>query len=276
MYETVIETLDSSRSMLVRDIGDMMYARAESEERQLLLDEATAKNRETEKRLFVASVIVATLLIGGLFIVQLIRRKQKNKLLQFKLNMARNIHDEANPALLYAKALVKARRLDNDLEKSGSELERHIDHTMQLIRSLSHDLKSEKQYIQNDLVTKTHNTLNKLNVCGDFTFDIHENIDKKRFVSHYQFSQIMAVLNECITNTIKHASFDKINIAFSNSGNHLTITYGDNGKGWEKQYPDKGIGIINMGERIEQINGTMKIENNYPNGYEIVISCFLR
>jgi signal transduction histidine kinase len=276
MHETAMNILDSSRSILVRDIDNMMYARAETEEQQLLLADAAVRNRETERRFLLASAAIAILLIGGAFSIRYIRKRQKNKLVKFKLNMARNIHDETNPALLYAKALIKASRTGENREIATAELDSHIGYTMELIRSLSHDLKSDKQYVLNDLVTKTEQTLKKLNTGNDFTFTIQTNIDKKRFISHYQFSQLMSVLNECITNTIKHASFNKINATFINSGNKLTISYNDNGKGWEPQQEVTGIGVRNMAERIRQINGDWQIDNDYPNGYRINISGLLR
>ncbi|WP_162902901.1 sensor histidine kinase [Taibaiella koreensis] len=275
-YETAMNILDSSRSILVKDIDDMMYARAETEEQQLLLAEAAARNRQAEKRLFIAGAVIALLLITGAFMIQYTRRRQKNKLMTFKLNMARNIHDETNPALLYAKALIKASRSDGDRDAANAELESHISHTMALIRSLSHDLKSDKQYVLHDLVSTTEQTLEKLSKGGDFTANVQTSIDKKRFISHYQFSNLVSILNECITNTIKHASFEKINITFANSGNKLTVTYYDNGKGWETQRTGTGIGIRNMEERIRQINGDWQLDNNYPNGYRINISCLLR
>ncbi len=278
MYEAAMNTLDTSRSVLVKDIDDMMYARAETEEQQLLLADAAARNKKAERRFFIASAVIALLLIAGLFIIRYIRRRQKNKLVKFKLDMARNIHDETNPALLYAKALIKASRSDEDREKINAELESHLGHTMELIRSLSHDLKSDKQYVLHDLVAKTEQTLEKLNTGNDFVFNIQASIEKRRFISHYQFSQLVSVLNECMTNTIKHASFNKINVTFATSGNKLAITYNDNGKGWEtiQAAPGIGIGIRNMEERIWQLNGEWKIDNNYPDGYRIHISSLLR
>lgn len=275
LYEKAMNALDTSRTVLVRDIDDMMYARAESEERQLLLAEATARNKKAEMHLFAAGGVIALLLIAGSFIILYIRRRQRDKLVEFKLNMARNIHDETNPALLYAKALIKASRSGEDMNKVNTELDSHIGHTMALIRSLSHDLKSDKQYVVSDLVEKTKQTLEKLNTGKEFIFSIQASNDKKRFISHYQYSQLTSVLNECITNTIKHASFNKINLTFANSDNRLTITYNDNGKGWAPQ-PGNGIGIRNIEERMTQLNGAWKIDNNYPDGYRIHLSCRLR
>ncbi|MBX9449324.1 MAG: hypothetical protein KL787_06255 [Taibaiella sp.] len=141
------------------------------------------------------------------------------------MNLARSIHDEANPALLYAKTLLKAR---NESSGEKSELEKHIEHTMQLIRSLSHDLKSENQYTLSDLIQAVSESLNKLNVDGSFQEKVLAYIDKSRFLSHYQFTQLKAIMNECITNTIKHACFDEIAIRFEQKDNKLQIQYSDN------------------------------------------------
>ncbi|MDE1193366.1 MAG: hypothetical protein PW786_14665 [Arachidicoccus sp.] len=177
--------------------------------------------------------------------------------------MARNIHDETGPALLYAKTLAKSSR--NGFEKS--ELEQHIEHTMEKIRSLSHELKSNKQYTLNNLVKDLEITLKKLNYGDAFSYTIYKNIDEKHFLSHYQYSQLKAILNECITNTIRHAIFDKISIALVCKNNKLIVSYEDNGKGWQEDKSNIGIGMKNMEERISQLNGDWILHNNYPNGY---------
>lgn len=275
-YEKAMTALDTTRSILVKDIDDMMYARAKTEEQQLLLADAAARNKRAERRLVVAITLIVFLLITGGLIINYIRRRQKNKLIAFKLNMARNIHDETNPALLYARALIRTSKSGANSVQINNQLDNHIQHTMELIRSLSHDLKSDRQYVLQDLVVRTEQTLEKLNTDNNMVIDIRANIDRKRFISHYQFSQLMSVLNECITNTIKHASFNKVNVIFSHAGKNLAITYKDDGPGWETHQTDTGIGILNMEERVRQMNGEWSIDNDYPNGYSINISVQLR
>lgn len=276
LYETAMSMLDSSRTLISRDIDDMMYARAESEEQQLLLAEAELQNRIAEKKLLIGGATGSILLVCAFFFVRQLRRRQKDKLLEFKFNMARNIHDETNPALLYASALAKASRSTERGVIASTELEQHIGHIMELMRSLSHDLKSDKQYVLHDLVATMKQTLVKLNVSGDFSFDIQAGPGMKRFISHYQFSQLRSILNECITNSIKHASFDKIDLVFTSKGNRLVITYRDNGAGWPPSLQAAGIGIDNMKDRVRQLNGELEIANDYPNGYRITVSCLLR
>lgn len=269
--QAAIKVLDSSRTAITRDINDMMYARAESEERQILLDESKVQRQRSDRQLSFVLGGSGILLLSGIGLTLYFRSRQKAKFLEFKLNMARNIHDETSPALLYAKTLAKSTRIAAE----KGELEAHIEHTMGIIRSLAHDLKSDRQYTLYDLQSTITESLQKLSSGGDFSYSIRFDANKKHFISHYQFSQIRAILNECITNTIKHAEFNAIDLSFSQTNKKLTITYRDNGKGWEIK-AGSGIGIKNMEERGKMLNGDLEISNKFPEGYTIRLTVLLR
>jgi len=265
-----IELIEEFVGNSASDASDMMYARAKVEDQQIVLAEAEAKQKRTDQLLLLIGAGAVLLLLAGVSAFVIIRQRQQAKFLEFKLNLARNIHDEANPALLYAKTLAKAKRAGEGLSDK-SELELHIDHTMELIRSLAHDLKSDKQYSVADLISNIRETLGKLSIVGEFQYQIHEKVDDKRFLSHYQFSQLKAVLQECITNTLKHAAFSRIDLFFSNQKDKLNISYKDNGNGWSEQ-SSNGIGLDNMTQRIQKLNADVTIDNNYPEGYQIDLS----
>ncbi|WP_222166724.1 sensor histidine kinase [Edaphocola aurantiacus] len=265
-----IEIGEEFMSTTVTEASDMMYAMAKVEDQQIVLAEAEAKQKRTDQLLLLIGSGTVLLLLAGVSAFVIIRQRQQAKFLEFKLNLARNIHDEANPALLYAKTLAKAKRAGEGLSDK-SELEHHIDHTMELIRSLAHDLKSDKQYSVADLISNIRATLEKLSIVGEFQYQIHEKADDKRFLSHYQFSQLKAVLQECITNTLKHAEFSRIDLLFSNQKDKLNIIYKDNGSGWSEQ-SSNGIGLDNMTQRIQKLNADVTIDNHYPEGYQIDLS----
>lgn len=267
--------LDTTRRDLVNDIDDMLYARAKSEEQEILLQEAAIKSKRTAN-IIRYTILVSVLIIGSIvFLLWYMRMKQKRQFLEFKLNMARNIHDETGPALLYAKSLAKASRTGND-EGLKLELERHLDTTMATIRGLSHDLKSAELHSVSDLIKTVEQTLKKLKAVNEFKYKVENKTGTDRFISHYQFSQLKAILQECIANSIKHSEFDMIEVRFVKDNNKLTISYKDNGKGWDTQYEKDGIGMKNMEERSQQINGNLSISSHYPNGYEIILSVLLR
>lgn len=263
-----------SRAVVMMDMDHLSYIHAKAEATQLLLTQAKALQKETEKKLSAVGLSLGITLLGSLLIILILTQRQRTKFLNFKLNLARNIHDETNPALLYAKALARSHNKGDSGDKTVLEL--HIDHTMSLIRSLAHDLKSDKPHILSDLVSHTEQLLLKLNTDNTFQSKISKQLRYKQFISYYQFSQLKAILNECITNTIKHASFTTIAIDFRQKYNQLIISYRDDGEGWDTTVKSNGSGIDNIKERVHQLNGSLELNNQYPNGYCLYITVALR
>ncbi|HTG55943.1 MAG TPA: ATP-binding protein [Niabella sp.] len=263
-----------SRSIVTMDMEHLSYIHAKAEAALLLLKQAEEIQKKTERKLSAVGVSLGITLLGSLFIIIMLSLRQRAKFMNFKLNLARNIHDETNPALLYAKALARSHNKGDSAEKTV--LEQHIDHIMFLIRSLSHDLKSDKPHILSDLVSHTEQLLLKLNTDNTFQSNIIKQLRYKQFISYYQFSQLKAVLNECITNTIKHAIFNTIEVDFRQKNNQLTIRYRDDGKGWDATVKSNGIGIDNIKERIHKLNGSLELNNQYPNGYCFCLTIPLR
>ncbi|WP_028786982.1 sensor histidine kinase [Terrimonas ferruginea] len=271
-----IKLLDSSRTIATREVDEMMYAQAKTEEQDVLLAEAkaAAQRRENTIRLIVAGALL--LVTAGLLFIWRQRQRQRKKLIEFKLNMARNIHDETGPALLYAKSLAKNYRTKGYSEELTEEVEKQLDNTIAVIRGLSHDLKSTELHSVFQLIKELDGVLKKLKGVNVFTYSIDKQLKEDRFISHYQYSHLKSILHECITNSVKHSQFDKIQMSFRQENNRLQITYKDNGKGWEQGDEAKGIGLENIAERVKQMNGEYLVTNNFPEGYAIDIKVLLR
>ncbi len=260
--------LEKNNSGTTSEIDDVMYALTKVEDQQFLLADSAKKQKRSDRQLLMLGSGALLLLSGSVLVFGTVRRRQKMRFLDFKLNLARNIHDETNPALLYAKVLAKEERIGQPDKEKGA-LETHIEHTMELIRSLSHDLKSEQQFRLLDLSLEIRRLLEKLSKVSDFTYAIRETVEKKRFLSHYQYHNLKAVLQECIANSIKHAEFKHVDVGFIVDANRLTISYKDDGQGWPHDQKGKGIGLQNIQERADKLNGTVEIHNNYPSGFRI-------
>lgn len=78
------------------------------------------------------------------------------------------------------------------------------------------------------------------------------------------------ITQELLNNTIKHANADFVSINFSLHEDELTLIYEDNGKGLSIE-KKTGIGLKNIEERIQMMNGTMTIENRAQKGFNLLI-----
>jgi signal transduction histidine kinase len=86
--------------------------------------------------------------------------------------------------------------------------------------------------------------------------------------------RIFRIIQELITNIIKHAQASKASIALTNHNTTLNIIVEDNGKGFSvnKTAKVRGMGLSTVEKRIENLGGTLEIDS-YPNkGTSIIIN----
>ncbi|CAL2061758.1 ATP-binding protein [Tenacibaculum sp. 190524A05c] len=78
-------------------------------------------------------------------------------------------------------------------------------------------------------------------------------------------------LRECIQNCQKYAEASKMTINFSIHKKSVFLDVADNGKGFDTATQKKGIGLLNLQERVQDLNGTLTIESEVGKGTKIII-----
>lgn len=89
--------------------------------------------------------------------------------------------------------------------------------------------------------------------------------------------QLMRIIQEAITNTLKHGKADRIFLRCQQSTNRdetpgILIEIGDNGQGFDTEAKSVGLGIKNMRERVRFLQGELQIKSR-PG--ETIISIWL-
>jgi signal transduction histidine kinase len=79
------------------------------------------------------------------------------------------------------------------------------------------------------------------------------------------------VIRESIQNSKTHAEASAVILNFKQTKKAITLTISDNGKGFNTASKKAGIGLKNMQERIEEVNGTFSIESTSDKGTSIYI-----
>jgi signal transduction histidine kinase len=84
---------------------------------------------------------------------------------------------------------------------------------------------------------------------------------------------IFRVLQELISNIIKHAQANEITIQLIREKNEFTLMVEDNGKGFdlEKAGSQDGIGLKNIRSRVEYLNGSVSFDSAPGKGTTIVV-----
>ena len=80
------------------------------------------------------------------------------------------------------------------------------------------------------------------------------------------------VLQEAITNTIKHAEATKVEVCVLQSEDGLSMSIRDNGKGFDPTLPTSRLGLKGIKERIQKIGAEFEIYAKEGEGAELIVT----
>jgi signal transduction histidine kinase len=84
-------------------------------------------------------------------------------------------------------------------------------------------------------------------------------------------THLFRIVQEAVSNAIKHGKATQISIALSERGDKLALFVSDNGVGFPQPIPrEKGMGLRIMQSRAGMIGGTLTTENNPDGGARVV------
>lgn len=129
------------------------------------------------------------------------------------------------------------------------------------IRKFTHailPLDLEKETLEDaieDLIYKIENQTN-------IVIEISLNEFKEQQLKNNQKHILYQILQELFNNTLKYAEATLVEIQLSIIGNQLKLSYQDNGKGFDTNSINTGIGLKNIQARIDLLNGIFNIHSN--------------
>ena len=113
----------------------------------------------------------------------------------------------------------------------------------------------------------------KISGSNTITIDVIDHGLDERLENSLELT-IFRIIQELITNVIKHATATQASIHLTNHEDTLNIMIEDNGKGFNARQittKNKGMGLSTIDKRVEHLNGTMTIESEPNKGTTIII-----
>ena len=252
-----------------------------------VLSEVAAVRAEVEARVRRTFVYIGAITLAALFLVFLsgmVINIRERRLADAKLKkltqrvfdaqeeergrVARELHDGISQILVgvrYALDVTKRRLLKQD-ERAGDTLDSGIENlqtAIQEVRRISRDLRPgvlddlglgpALKALNDDFATRT-------GIETRFETVVFRNrLDQEAKIALYRIAQ------EALTNIERHASATQVSISLRGHRKGGTLRISDNGRGIEAAAADgkvnaaSGLGLRNMQERIEQLDGTLRI-----------------
>jgi two-component system sensor histidine kinase UhpB len=183
-------------------------------------------------------------------------------------NLARDLHDEIGQCLtaihMDASAILNAKRI-SDTHESAKAIDSVARHMLDMVHDMLQRLRP--------------GVLEELGL----TVALHELIDlwrqrNREISSTVQISDqlngldesvaitVYRIVQECLTNIVRHAQAHHVAIAVKRTEDALTLRIQDDGVGFRADAMQTGFGLAGMRERVEGLGGTLKIGSNPGDG----------
>jgi len=210
--------------------------------------------------------------------------KAESELLKVTVNVeerernrfSRELHDGMGPLLSTIKLYFQWLSETNDPEKikiitqkGNANIESAIQSSREIARGLSTQNLKKFGYV--DTITDFTERLNDTNkIKINFTSNTNERFDNFIETTLYRIS------TELIKNTITYAKATLVNINFNfnRAKKSIQFTYSDNGIGFDllsTENNNKGMGVMNIQQRIKSLRGKFKLKSKIGNGMNVTI-----
>jgi signal transduction histidine kinase len=179
-----------------------------------------------------------------------------------RARMARELHDQTGQAL--TSILLGLRAIEDadagEIHSRVAGLRDLVTEALQDVRRLAVDLRPTTL---DDFGVVT--AIERL--CGDvaqksgISIDFHATREGRRMPREVE-SCVYRVVQEALTNVIKHADAAHVSVLLSPGDRDLTLLVEDDGAGFEPAHvPSERLGLVGMRERVALVNGTLTVES---------------
>lgn len=180
--------------------------------------------------------------------------------------VSHEIHDNIGQTLSLARIQLNNSDNPDYLDVSDELLGKAISD----LRALSHSLNTNHIRDSGFLVA-VHTLVKQFEKTGKYQISLDDN--------HGQFDMdddkgliVFRVIQEVLNNITKHANATEIHLNLSQSDNYSEVVITDNGKGFDTaKTENKGIGLKNITDRVNLINGNVELTSEIGKGTRVKI-----
>jgi len=191
-----------------------------------------------------------------------------------RARIAGDLHDRLGSLLSTVKLHFSS--LDTAIEENESAKKSYdfalqlLDNSVEEVREVSRNL-SKGVLIQFGLIAAVENMRDAINSAGKIKMEVISTGVESRLDSEVEI-MLFRVVQELITNVIRHSQTNEVFVQFSGAGSYLSIVVEDHGIGFDVEHTkSEGIGIENLKSRINSIGGEMTIDSVVGQGTTVII-----
>ncbi len=188
-----------------------------------------------------------------------------------RVRIARDLHDGIGQMLAAARMTLgnylSQKKMDVPEIQNSLDL---LEDSIREVREITHNM-MPGSLTKFGLPSALKQFVNKINALDTLKVDlqvvgIKERLDEKIEMMLYR------IVQEIISNIIRHAEATKVSIELIKHDNELILMIEDNGKGFDIQnIENQGIGLKNIATRVEYLNGYVNFDSTLGHGTSVVV-----
>lgn len=311
-YEKALECLDKKKkyesdlsdqeeNKIIRDIN----TKYETQKKELENQELKIKDQKNKLFLYSFIGLFLVFVVGAYFRISHINKKKKiaeqekliesqklenvlkeqelleiDKILEGqekeRLKLANDLHDNLGSVLAtlrlnFQNLYQQKEGIKEEEKEMFAKTDELIEEAYQKVRGMAH-AKNAGVIGSEGLVPAVQNIAKKVAIPNKLKVQVIPFGMTKRLENALEVT-LFRMIQEILTNTIKHAEATEITISLTQDDDSINIIIEDNGKGFNPKSLDKkeGMGLTNIEKKTEQLNGTFNIDSFEGKGTTIII-----
>lgn len=189
-----------------------------------------------------------------------------------RTRMARDLHDGALQDLSYTLAELQVVRrisedhsLDERLDAAVEALQRAARSLRDAVYDLRQEGVRERSFVRSvESIVGLNRQMNpgyevEFVADEDFPENLPETVGR----------ELLRILQEALTNVRRHAEADHVRVALEAGGEEIRIVVSDDGRGFDPEAEESGIGLRSMRERAEVLDGELSVESEPDRGTRV-------
>lgn len=244
--EVSIETAGKYFSVLIKGVANLDIA-------QVYFHDLT-KRKEFETKLLQTTEKLREL-------YRYIHKEQEKE----RSRIARELHDVIGQNLL----LVQMNIAENPNSKKLIESAHLLDATVKNLREIIYDLKPrilEESGLEDAVRALCKSISEKFYIESSIDIQIDDPIiDENIKINLYR------IIQEALSNIAKHSRASEFILQLRVKGDDILLTITDDGNGFDPNYISKGMGLLNISERVESLKGSFNIQSEKESGTRLII-----
>jgi len=187
-----------------------------------------------------------------------------------RIRVAKDLHDDVGMMLMTMRTYINSVSEKSMPESAIPDLRALVDDTHETIRRLSWDL-MPSTLERFGLIQTVREMCYRLSLRNAIPVELKEP-DEPFSLDKNQETLLYRIIQESVTNALKHSRATKISIALTHSASILYLSIADDGIGFDfpvensKIKMRQGLGMLNIESRAGILGAELEFQNNTPSG----------